>query len=126
HELRTPLNAIIGFSDFMLMAEASLSPAKREEYIREIRNSGGHLLSLINDILDLSRLDAGKEELKEEAVGSHALLEEVVRMVRVQASGEGLDLLLETPESLPDILVDPRRIKQVVLNLLSNAIKFTP
>ncbi|HXS07442.1 MAG TPA: MHYT domain-containing protein [Rhizomicrobium sp.] len=126
HELRTPLNAIIGFSDFMLMGEASLSSAKREEYVREIRNSGNHLLSLINDILDLSRLDAGKEELKEEKVGPRALLEEVVRMVRVQASGDGLDLLLETPENLPDILVDPRRLKQVVLNLLSNAIKFTP
>jgi signal transduction histidine kinase len=126
HELRTPLNAIIGFSDFMLMGQSSLSPARRDEYIREIRGSGHHLLSLINDILDLSRLDSGKEELKEEPVAPRTLLEEIVRMVRVQAAGDGLDVVLEVPDGLPDILVDARRIKQVVLNLLSNAIKFTP
>ena len=126
HELRTPLNAIIGFSDFMLMSQFSLVPERREEYIREIRNSGHHLLSLINDILDLSRLDAGKEELKEEQIAPQALLEDTVRMVRVQAAGDGLDLVLDISEQLPDILVDARRIKQVVLNLLSNAIKFTP
>ena len=126
HELRTPLNAIIGFSDFMLMAQPSLSAGRREEYVREIRDSGHHLLSLINDILDLSRLDAGKEELKEQQIAPRPLLEETVRMVRVQAAGDGLDLLLEMPDELPDILVDPRRVKQVVLNLLSNAIKFTP
>lgn len=126
HELRTPLNAIIGFSDFMLMGQSSLSPVRRDEYIREIRGSGHHLLSLINDILDLSRLDSGKEELKEEPVAPRTLLEEIVRMVRVQAAGDGLDVVLEVPDGLPDILVDARRIKQVVLNLLSNAIKFTP
>jgi len=126
HELRTPLNAIIGFSDFMLMAQAQLSPGRRDEYVQEIRNSGNHLLSLINDILDLSRLDAGKEELKEEQVAPRSLLEEAARMVRVQASNDGLDLTLDVSEALPDVLVDPRRIKQVVLNLLSNAIKFTP
>jgi signal transduction histidine kinase len=126
HELRTPLNAIIGFSDFMLMAPAQLSPSRRDEYVREIRGSGHHLLSLINDILDLSRLDAGKEVLREEPVAPRALLEETVRMVRVQAANDGLDLMLEVPEGLPDVLLDARRIKQVVLNLLSNAIKFTP
>jgi signal transduction histidine kinase len=126
HELRTPLNAIIGFSDFMLMAPASLPANRRDEYIREIRGSGHHLLSLINDILDLSRLDADKEELQEQQVAPRSLLEETVRMVRVQAAGDGLDLTLNVSDVLPDILVDARRIKQVVLNLLSNSIKFTP
>jgi signal transduction histidine kinase len=126
HELRTPLNAIIGFSDFMLMAPAALPATRRDEYIREIRGSGHHLLSLINDILDLSRLDAGKEELQEQQIAPRSLLEETVRMVRVQAAGDGLDLTLNVPDTLPDVLVDARRIKQVVLNLLSNSIKFTP
>ena len=126
HELRTPLNAIIGFSDFMLMAPASLPANRRDEYIREIRGSGHHLLSLINDILDLSRLDAGKEELQEQQIAPRSLLEETVRMVRVQAAGDGLDLTLNVSDTLPDIRVDARRIKQVVLNLLSNSIKFTP
>ncbi|MEP6831285.1 MAG: ATP-binding protein [Rhizomicrobium sp.] len=126
HELRTPLNAIIGFADFMLMSHIPLTTAKRDSYVTEIRDSGNHLLALINDILDLSRLDAGKEELSERRVGSRSLLEDAIRMVALRANEEGLNLDLAAPDGLPDLVVDERRIKQVVLNILSNAIKFTP
>jgi len=127
HELRTPLNAIIGFSEVMtLEALGALGNSHYRAYVRDIHDSGKHLLALINDILDLSRLEAGKADLHEEPVALDALAADCMRMVERQAEKAGLTLSGEVPADLPRVLVDERRIKQVVLNLLTNAVKFTP
>jgi signal transduction histidine kinase len=127
HELRTPLNAVIGFSE-MLVAEifGPLGHARYREYAGDIRASGAHLLSLINDILDLSRLDVGQTELEERDVDLRALLAETVRMVRGQAEAANLTLTHDCEAHLPTLYADNRRLRQVIINLLSNAIKFTP
>ncbi|HWA92318.1 MAG TPA: MHYT domain-containing protein [Rhizomicrobium sp.] len=126
HELRTPLNAIIGFSDFILSkpSGAALQP-RQKEYVEEIHKSGLHLLSLINDILDLSRLDARKLELREETVSVSHLLGDAAVAMEADAHKAGVHLSVEAAK-LPCIRADERRLKQIVVNLLSNAIKFTP
>jgi len=127
HELRTPLNAIIGFSEVMAVeAFGAIGNDHYRNYVRDIHDSGKHLLALIADILDLSRMEAGKAELNEEAVPVADLVSDCVRMVERQAEKAGLSLTQDVPADLPRLFVDERRIKQVVLNLLSNAIKFTP
>ena len=127
HELRTPLNAIIGFSEVMaLQAFGPIGNAQYRTYVRDIHDSGNHLLSLISDILDISRLEAGKAELNEEPVQLSTLAADCLRMVERQAETAGLTLAQDVPAALPRVLADERRIKQVLLNLLSNAIKFTP
>jgi signal transduction histidine kinase len=127
HELRTPLNAIIGFSELMTMqAFGPVGDAHYQDYVRDIHKSGKHLLALINDILDLSRLDAGKAELHEEPVQLGPLVSDCLRMVERQAQEGGLALSQDIASDLPRLLGDERRIKQVVINLLTNAIKFTP
>jgi signal transduction histidine kinase/CheY-like chemotaxis protein len=126
HELRTPLNAIIGFSEVLLERLFGELTAKQEEYLRDILDSGRHLLSLINDILDLSKVEAGRMELE---VGSFSLpevLESGLTMVRERANRHGIDLSLEVDPTLDVIEADERKVKQVVFNLLSNAVKFTP
>jgi signal transduction histidine kinase len=126
HELRTPLNAVIGFSEVLsLQMFGPLGDARYRDYARDIRASGEHLLSLINDILDLSRLDAGQGSLHEEAVDFAKLLDDAMRMVEPQAAKASLKLV-KTFRDLPRIFVDERRIKQVVINIVSNAVKFTP
>ena len=126
HELRTPLNAIIGFSEMMsLEAFGALGNPLYRNYSQDIHRSGKHLLSLISDILDISRLEAGKAELHEEAVDVATLVEDCLRMVEHQAENGGLMLETDMPRDLPRVLADERRLKQVLLNLLSNAIKFT-
>ena len=127
HELRTPLNAIIGFSDFlMLEAFGPIGCTRYREYIQDIHDSGAHLLSLINDVLDLSRLDAGQTELKEEDIDLSGLVAETLRMLQPQAQKTNVTLLEGVDDNVPFICADRRRILQVLLNLVSNAVKFTP
>ena len=125
HELRTPLNSVIGFSELMTDPTfGELSPRQRD-FLSDIRDSGEHLLALINDILDLSRIEAGKLELHRQEVAIGEILEDSVTMVRVAAAKKRLHI--EVAYDRPDTAsVDPRLIRQVVVNLLSNAVKFTP
>jgi len=127
HELRTPLNAIIGFSEVMVLeAFGAVGHPQYRSYASDIHNSGRHLLALISDILDLSRLEAGKAELHEESVMLASLANDCLRMVERQAEQAVLTLVKDVPVGLPRVLANERRLKQVLLNLLSNAIKFTP
>jgi PAS domain S-box-containing protein len=127
HELRTPLNAIIGFAEIigdepMVDADA----ATHREYAGHIYDSGQHLLTLINDILDISKIETGSDALQEESVAIEAIIDACVVMVRERAEAGGLTLNIEMPaKPLPNLHADPRRIKQVLINLLSNAVKFT-
>jgi len=127
HELRTPLNAIIGFSE--VLKSELLGPhqvPQYKEYAADIHSSGQHLLNLINELLDLSRIEAGKYELSEEAVSVTDVAEDCRRMLEIRARSKGIELLAHFDPNLPKIWGDERAIRQVVLNLLSNAIKFTP
>ena len=126
HELRTPLNAINGFSE--IMAAEMYGPvgdARYKDYARDILNSGQHLLALINDILDMAKIEAGKLTLRFEPVCLEEIAEDAIRLVRNRAEASGLSLVLDFVD-LPDVEADHRAVKQVLLNLLSNAIKFTP
>ena len=126
HELRTPLNAINGFSEIMVAQMfGPLGDARYQEYAQDIHNSGQHLLALINDILDMSKIEAGKMNLKFEPVSLEDVTQDAVRLVRNRAETAGLNLDVDFPH-LPEIEADYRAVKQVLLNLLSNAIKFTP
>jgi signal transduction histidine kinase/DNA-binding response OmpR family regulator len=125
HELRTPLNAIIGFSELLLTPPAPLGEAAVGEYAGHIHGAGLHLLELINDILDLSRVEAGRLELRHEEIVVALLLAETLGTVRPLAEAKGLALEAELPPSLM-AEVDAARLRQVAYNLLSNAIKFTP
>jgi signal transduction histidine kinase len=127
HELRTPLNAIIGFAELMkLEAMGPLGNDSYREYARDICLSGNHLLTLINDILDLGRIEAGKVELMEEAVRLSDIFEASARILRERAHSSGLDLVVESMPGLPLLRADRRKLLQILVNLLSNAIKFTP
>ncbi|MEG3617260.1 PAS domain S-box protein [Magnetovibrio sp. PR-2] len=126
HELRTPLNAIIGFSDVMLAGLFGPLEARYGEYIENIRDSGSHLLDVINDILDVSRIEAGQMELHPERAQVDDLIHSATRLVQDRARSADLELKVKIADGLPDLMVDPQRIKQVLLNLLSNAVKFTP
>jgi PAS domain S-box-containing protein len=126
HELRTPLNAIIGFSEMMKQRLFGTEADKYVEYSADIYNSGTHLLAIINDILDLSKIEAGQIELHEEAVDAAALIEGVVSLLRQKVETAKLELTLAIAAPLPSLHADERKLKQVLMNLLSNAIKFTP
>ena len=127
HELRTPLNAVIGFSEIMQSEVfGPLGHERYREYAGDIRNSGAHLLSLINDILDLSRLDAAQSTLEEDDLDLAQIICEDVRMVRGQAEANRVEIHEHIEAGLPHVKGDRRRIRQVLINLLSNAIKFTP
>jgi signal transduction histidine kinase len=127
HELRTPLNAIIGFSDILMgQIFGPLGDARYADYAHDIRDSGLHLLNLINDVLDVSKVEFGKVELIEETVDIGNVVESCARLMRDRADAAGLRLTLEVPEVLPQLQGDSRRLKQILLNLLSNAVKFTP
>ncbi|HWX88880.1 MAG TPA: MHYT domain-containing protein [Rhizomicrobium sp.] len=126
HELRTPLNAVLGFSETMQMETFGPLGAERyKEYLGHIHHSGAHLLSLINDILDLSRLDAGQTELNEVVFDPAELIAESLRMIAGQAQQAGIALSTDIGRDLPWLKADKRRIKQILINLLSNAVKFT-
>ena len=127
HELRTPLNAIIGFSD--IIRNESFGPIGEKRYLSyatDINDSGTHLLALINDILDVSKAEAGRIELAEGVVDIPALFETSLRLVRPRADEAGVSLVAEPADHLPRLRGDVLRLKQVLINLLSNAIKFTP
>jgi CheY-like chemotaxis protein len=126
HELRTPLNAIIGFSDVLLEKMFGELNEKQEEYLQDILSSGQHLLSLINDILDLSKVEAGKMELEPAVFNLRGLLEGSLVMVKERALAHGLTLSLDIAEDINTFIGDERKIKQILFNLLSNAVKFTP
>ena len=126
HELRTPLNAINGFSEIMVGEMFGAMGDKRyKEYAQDILSSGQHLLALINDILDMSKIEAGKMNLRFEPMQLSDVVEDCVRLMRNRADAGGLSLEFDLPV-LPEIEADYRAIKQVILNLLSNALKFTP
>ncbi len=126
HELRTPLNAINGFSEIMQSElYGPLGDAKYREYVGDILSSGQHLLELIDDILDMSRIEAGKLSLEPRRVELERILDECVRLVAKRAGDAGVKLTASVGHA-PAIFADPRAVKQVALNLLSNAIKFTP
>jgi two-component system cell cycle sensor histidine kinase PleC len=126
HELRTPLNAINGFSEIMVHELMGPIGDKRyKEYAQDILTSGQHLLSLINDILDMAKIEAGKLSLNFEAVDIAFVIAEAVRLMRNRADAAGLELVAEVG-ALPEVQADDRAVKQILLNLLSNAIKFTP
>ena len=126
HELRTPLTAVIGFSEVLLDRLFGELNARQERYLEDIRRSGRHLLELLNDILDISKVEAGKMELELADTSVSVALEHGVTMVRERASHRGLSLNVEVDPDVVDVVADPLRLKQVVLNLLSNAVKFTP
>ena len=126
HELRTPLNAIIGFSEVLLQRMFGELNPKQDEYLQDVLSSGRHLLSLINDILDLSKVEAGRMELELARFDLPQALQDTLVLVRERAVRNGIDLQLEVDARLGELVADERKIKQVMLNLLSNAVKFTP
>ncbi len=125
HELRTPLNAVIGFSDVLLERMFGELNERQDEYLHDIRNSGRHLLELINEILDLSKVEAGRMELELGPVSLPDVLRDALAMVRERAERHRLTLDLEIGDGVPAVLADELKLKQVVLNLLTNAVKFT-
>ena len=126
HELRTPLNAIIGFSQALRQRLFGPINEKQEEYLDDILSSGNHLLSLINDVLDLSKIEAGRVELDVAAFSLRETLEKGAAILRVRAANNGVALSVEPASDVDIVEGDERRIRQVVFNLLSNAVKFTP
>jgi signal transduction histidine kinase len=126
HELRTPLNSILGFSE--IIKNAAFGPIARnyQDYAGDIHDSGSHLLSLINEVLDLSKLEAGQFELSEQHVDLALLVAGSIRLVEPQAQKAGIDLSYSIAEGLCFIRADERRMRQVLINLLANAVKFTP
>src|SRR5262249_40150925 len=126
HELRTPLNAVIGFSEVRIDRRFGDLNEKQDEYLQDILSSGRHLLSLINDILDLSKVEAGRMELELGPFDLPVALDNAMTLVRERASRHGITLGITTDPQVGEIVADERKIKQVMLNLLSNAVKFTP
>jgi len=127
HELRTPLNAIIGFSE-LLKGElfGPIGDARYKGYVNDVHRSGKHLLSLVNDVLDFSKIDAGHLTLQDDQIDIREALATSLRMVEGQATGNGVAIEQEIAHDLPILRADERRIRQILLNLLSNAVKFTP
>jgi len=126
HEIRTPLNAIIGFSE--LMAEERFGPIGNErykDYLADINKSGRHVLDLVNDLLDISKIEAGKQELEFESVALNDAIGEAIAMVQPQANRNQIIVRSSLESTVPPVVADLRSIKQIVLNLLSNAIRFT-
>jgi signal transduction histidine kinase len=127
HELRTPLNAIIGFSDLMMNATpGAFTKPDYFEYTDDIRQSGHHLLKIVNDILDLSKVEAGQSELDEAPVDIPDLVRTTIRILSGQADKADLTVSTLFADNLPFLLADELKLKQILINLLANAIKFTP
>jgi signal transduction histidine kinase len=125
HELRTPLNAVIGFSEVLQARLFGELNDKQADYVADIHTSGRHLLALINDILDLSKIEAGRMELQVSTVALSEVLESSVALMRERATQQGINVTLEVNPTIGVIEADERKVKQVLFNLLSNALKFT-
>ena len=126
HEIRTPLNAIIGFSEVMMDERfGSIGNERYKQYLKDIHASGGHLISLINDLLDLSKIEAGKLELSFVSVNLNELVQQCVALLQQQANKERVIIRTALGQNLPPIVADARSVRQIALNLLSNSIKFT-
>jgi len=126
HELRTPLNAVIGFSEVLLDRMFGEINPKQEEYLQDILTSGRHLLSLINDILDLAKIEAGRMELEVTDFHLPQAIDNAITLIRERAARRAIALAVDVDPRLGEIKGDERKVKQVLLNLLSNAVKFTP
>ncbi|MDO8479108.1 MAG: GAF domain-containing protein [Candidatus Rokubacteria bacterium] len=126
HELRTPLNAVIGFSEVLIERMFGEVNPKQEEYLNDILSSGKHLLSLINDILDLSKIEAGRMELEAQAFDLPSALDNALTLIRERAARHSIRLEVHVDPAIGEVVADERKVKQVLLNLLSNAVKFTP
>jgi signal transduction histidine kinase/HAMP domain-containing protein len=126
HELRTPLNAIIGFSEVLLERLFGDLNVKQDDYLKDIHSSGRHLLNLINDILDLSKVEAGHMELDLSTFDLPTAIANAMTLIRERAQNHGIAISLDVAPELGDIVADERKFKQILLNLLSNAVKFTP
>jgi signal transduction histidine kinase len=122
HELRTPLNAIIGFSELL---GADMFASRRVEYAGLIQSAGVHLLDLVNDLLEISRMEAGKLQLREEEISIAPLMEECIRTVEPRARPARLRIVRDIKSDIPDVMADRRALKQILLNLLTNAVKFS-
>ena len=126
HELRTPLNAVIGFSEVLLDQMFGEVNERQTEYLRDIWSSGRHLLELLNDILDLSKVEAGKMELENSRFLASDAIAQAATLVRERAQLHGIALVVTVEPDVGEIEADELRFRQVLLNLLSNAVKFTP
>ena len=126
HELRTPLNAVIGFSEVLQQQFYGRLNEKQTEYVSDILRSGTHLLELINDILDLSKAEAGKLELNEDEIDLNGIIQQAFRMLRPRIEAKGVMASTDLPYRTMRVLGDGQKLKQVVINLLANAVKFTP
>jgi signal transduction histidine kinase len=126
HELRTPLNAIIGFSEVLLERLFGDINEKQDDYLKDIHSSGRHLLNLINDILDLSKVEAGRMELDLSTFDLPSAIANALTLIRERAQKHGIAMAQNVEPELGDVLADERKFKQILLNLLSNAVKFTP
>jgi len=126
HELRTPLNAVIGFSELMIDGITGEINDEQRSCLEDIHNGGQHLLNLINDILDLSKIEAGKMDFTAEDIDLGEIMNSVRQTIRPMVEAKGHQLSLQIEENLPQVHGDPTRLRQILLNLLSNAIKFTP
>jgi signal transduction histidine kinase/HAMP domain-containing protein len=126
HELRTPLNAIIGFSELLLERMFGDLTARQEEYVRDILSSGRHQLAVINDVLDISKVEAGRLDLDRSTFSVAQIVDDAVAFVRARATQRRIDLSEQLAPDLGEIEADQRKLKQVLVNLLSNAVKFTP
>ncbi|MEP7208424.1 MAG: GAF domain-containing protein, partial [Casimicrobiaceae bacterium] len=126
HELRTPLNAIIGFSEVLLERLFGELNDKQDDYLKDIYSSGRHLLSLINDILDLSKIEAGRMELEPASFDLPTAMANAITLIRERAQRHGIVVSLEVEPGVAAVVADERKLKQILLNLLSNAVKFTP
>src|SRR5690606_22334025 len=122
----TPLNAIIGFSEVLLERMFGELNEKQDDYLKDIHSSGVHLLSLINDILDLSKVEAGRMELEPSTFDAPAAIDNAMTLVRERAQRHGIALGVEIAPEVGAITADERKFKQILLNLLTNAVKFTP
>lgn len=125
HEIRTPLTSILGFTHLLREQGYDFDSVRHHEYLKIILSSGQHLLALINDILDLSKIEANQLDLQQEAIDVPQLCQMVLKLVQEKANDKGLSLRLAIPEPLPMLIADPLRLKQMLFNLLSNALKFT-
>jgi signal transduction histidine kinase len=126
HELRTPLNAIIGFTDLLHMRAVPVGSPKQQEFLGHIGNSARHLLHLINDVLDLSKVEAGKFPFHPEPVDLRQLIAELGGVLHSAFERHGISFEVDVGADFPEIVIDPTRLKQVLYNYLSNALKFTP